>query len=202
MKISQVKTLSQLRKLIKTRKRAAKQGSKLYGKLNKSYKKVDWKRQYIPTTEAKEILDDPFLKCWRRLYTDKEIKPIKNDKNLSNVVYKTENIEGLCLIKELASLLEVKYLQKIPKYVKQQGVPFYFDSAYRGRVFLFSYPKSKEWKAELLTQFLKTKEFLFDEDSPHWKGMKKVRYFCQKFLMNCKVERWQSQVQRFLSEKD
>lgn len=75
--------------------------------------------------------------------------------------------------------------------VKQKLKPFYFDSAYRGRIFLFSYPESREWKAELLTEFLKTKEFLFDEDSPHWKGMKKVRYFCYKFLMNAKVEKWE-----------
>ena len=75
--------------------------------------------------------------------------------------------------------------------VKQKLKPFYFDSAYRGRVFLFSYPESREWKAELLTEFLKTKEFLFDEDNPHWKGMKKVRYFCYKFLMNAKVEKWE-----------
>lgn len=72
--------------------------------------------------------------------------------------------------------------------------PFHFDSAYRGDIYLFSYPKSREWKAELLTEFLHTKEFLFDEDSPHWKGMKKLRYFCLKNLMNSKVEKWEYQV--------
>lgn len=202
MKISQVKTLSQLQKLIKTRKRAAKQGSKLYRNLNKCYKKVDWKRQFIPTSEAQQILDDPFLKSWRRLYADKELKSIKNSNSPQDIVYKTENIQGLCLMKELATLLEVNYLRKKVKSVKVEYKSFYFDSAYRGNIFLFSYPKSLEWKAELLTDFLKTKEFLFDEDSPHWKGMKAVRYFCLKYLMNAKVERWQSQVQRFLSEKD
>jgi hypothetical protein len=65
-------------------------------------------------------------------------------------------------MKELATLLEVNYLRKKVKSVKVEYKSFHFDSVYRGNVFLFSYPKSLEWKAELLTDFLKTKEFLFD----------------------------------------
>ena len=79
--------------------------------------------------------------------------------------------------------------------------PFYFDSAYQGRLYLFSYPASMEWKVEPLTEFLHTKEFLFDEDSPYWKGIDSIRYFTQKFLMKCRMEKWEYQVQRYLLEK-
>ena len=194
-------TLSQIQKQIKRFKNKARKNYVcLLGKLNKQYKKIDWYKKRFITSQIKDAIQDQNFKRWRRIKADKEVA-IKKEGN--NYYVQRQNLQGLCLLRQICCQLQGDYVRKpYKKKYKAQSVPFYFDSAYRGRVFLFSYPKSKEWKAELLTQFLKTKEFLFDEDSPHWKGMKKVRYFCYKFLMNAKVERWQSQVQRFLSEKD
>lgn len=117
--------------------------------------------------------------------------------------YLKSNVENLFLLQELMCQMDDDYWHNVHHYdYKIEYKPFRFNSAYRGDIFLFSYPKSREWKAELLTDFLHTKEFLFDEDSPHWKGMPKLRYFCLKNLMNSKVEKWEYQVQRFLAKKD
>lgn len=203
MKISEVKTLSELQKLLKIRKRNAVNSKKsLYRNMNKDYKKVDWRRDYIPSQQAKQILNDPFYKCWRRLYADKETQPIISKENRNIVTYKTQNIQGLCLLKQLAALQQNKYFSKSRVNKSKDDTKFYFNSAYMGQIFLFSYPKSREWKAELLTEFLKTKEFLFDEDSPYWKGLDQLKYFLRKYLMNCKVERWDYNLQRFLTKED
>lgn len=197
-------TLAQIKKQIKRFKNKAKKNCQhLYGKLNKNYKKLDWNKKRFITSEIKDVIQDQNFKRWRRIKADKDVAIIKEGKNY---YVQRQNLQGLCLLRQICCQLQDDYLsdtKENKKYKsKVQYVSFYFDSAYRGNVYLFSYPKSKEWKAELLTVFLKTKEFLFDEDSPHWKGMKKLRYFCLKHLMNSKVERWQSQVQRFLSESD
>lgn len=203
MKISQVKTLSDLQKLLKIRRKYAVNSKKnLYRNMSKDYKKVDWKRDYIPSEQAKQILNDPFYKCWRRLYADKETQPIISKENRNIVTYKTENIQGLCLLKQLAALQQNKYFTKSRSVKRKQDAKFYYNSAYLGQIFLFSYPKSKEWKAELLTEYLHTKEFLFDQDSIYWRGLEELKYFIKRFLMNCKVERWDYNLQRFLTKKD
>ena len=140
-------------------------------------------------------MDDEYHKSWRILLRQGDLKGMIRNNNPCDVVYLKDNVESVCLLKEIGAQMEEQFFGKIiikPKKTKYK--PFHFDSAYRGDIYLFSYPVTKEWKAELLTNFLHTKEYLFDEDNPHWKGMKALRYFCLKNLMNSKVEKWEYQV--------
>jgi hypothetical protein len=54
----------------------------------------------------------------------------------------------------------------------------------------------------LVTDFLKTKEYLFDEDSPFFKGHNKTRKFIEKNLFNGKPEKWDYYLKRFLRENN
>jgi hypothetical protein len=136
-------------------------------------------------------MNDEYHKSWRILLRQGDLKGMIRNNNPCDVIYLKDNVEAVCLLKELGAQFEETFFdKKKAKPYKIEYKPFHFNSAYRGDIFLFSYPKSREWKAELLTDFLHTKEFLFDEDSPHWKGMPKLRYFCLKNLMNSKVEKW------------
>ena len=174
-----------------------------YRQYNKEYKKLDFTKDYFTTAEIREQMNDEYHKTWRILLRQGDLKAIIRNNTHNDVVYLKDNVESICLLKEIGSQFEEEFFNKPkPTASKIEYKPFHFDSAYRGDIYLFSYPKSREWKAELLTDFLHTKEFLFDEDSPHWKGMKKLRYFCLKNLMNSKVEKWEQQVQRFLAKKD
>jgi hypothetical protein len=140
-------------------------------------------------------MNDEYHKSWRILLRQGDLKAIIRNNTHNDVVYLKDNVESICLLKEIGAQFEEEFFNKPkPTVSKIEYKPFHFDSAYRGDIYLFSYPKSREWKAELLTEFLHTKEFLFDEDSPHWKGMPKLRYFCLKNLMNSKVEKWEYQV--------
>lgn len=194
-------TLSQIKKQIKKFKnKARRKRTSLYKKLNKKYRTIDWSKKLYPTTQIIDSIQDQNFKKWRRIKCDKQVALQKIGKKY---YVQRQNLQGLCLLRQLCCQLEDTYLEKTVKNKKKPKLTkFYFDSVYLGRVFLFSYPKAKEWKGQLLTEFLKTKEFLFDEDSPYWKGMKKLKYFCHKYLMNVRVEKWESQVQRFLSEND
>lgn len=174
-----------------------------YRRYNKGYKKLDFTKDYFTSAEIREQMNDEYHKTWRILLRQGDLRGMIRNNNPCNVVYFKDNVRHICLLKEIGAQLEEQFFTKIePKVHKPEYKPFHFDSAYRGDIYLFSYPKSREWKAKLLTDFLHTKEFLFDEDSPHWKGMKALRYFCLKNLMNSKVERWEYQVQRFLAKKD
>ena len=175
---------------------------RLYNKINKRYKTLDWTKNEFNNTEMKEAFENTALPVQRKMRNYGWLKyyPINHTKSGYYLRY---NVENLFLLQELMCQMDDDYWCDVPrsKY-KIEYKPFHFNSAYRGDIYLFSYPKSREWKAELLTEFLHTKEFLFDEDSPHWKGMPKLRYFCLKNLMNSKVEKWEYQVQRFLAKKD
>lgn len=174
-----------------------------YRRYNKEYKKLDFTKDYFTTAEIREQMNDEYHKSWRILLRQGDLKAIIRNNTHNDVVYLKDNVESVCLLKEIGAQFEEDFFNKPkPTAIKIEYKPFHFDSAYRGDIFLFSYPKTLEWKAELLTEFLHTKEFLFDEDSPHWKGMPKLRYFCLKNLMNSKVEKWEYQVQRFLAKKD
>lgn len=193
-------TLSQLKKEIKRFKKRAKKNHKhLYGRLNKSYRKIDWNKRQFTTSEIRQNIEDQNFKRWRRIRADKQVAITKRG---ANYYVSRQNLQGLCLLRQVCAVMEYTYFIQNKYKAKIEYKPFHFNSSYRGDIYLFSYPKSREWKAELLTEFLHTKEFLFDEDSPHWKGMPKLRYFCLKNLMNSKVERWEYQVQRFLAKKD
>lgn len=175
----------------------------LYSNVNKSYKKLNWAKEKFNNAEAKEVFENTALPVQRKMREYGWLKYYPNN-NINDGYYLKSNVENLFLLQELMCQMDDDYWISVykPVYKKAPMKPFHFDSAYRGDVYLFSYPLTKEWKAELLTKFLKTKEFLFDEDSPYWKGMKKLRYFCLKNLMNSKVERWEWQVQRFLTKND
>ena len=174
-----------------------------YRRYNKGYKKLDFTKDYFTTAEIREQMNDEYHKTWRILLRQGDLKGMVRNNNPSDVIYLKDNVEAVCLLKELGAQFEESFFETNKnKPSKIEYKPFHFDSAYRGDIYLFSYPKTREWKAELLTDFLHKKEFLFDEDSPHWKGMPKLRYFCLKNLMNSKVEKWEYQVQRFLAKKD
>lgn len=194
-------TLHQLKKQIKSFKsRGRKKHTTLYGKLNKAYRTINWDKLQFTTSEIKQAIEDQNFKRWRRIVADKQVAIIKKH---NKYFVKRQNLQGICLLRQVCSVIDTLYFKKEPKPTKKiQYKPFHFNSAYRGDIFLFSYPITLEWKAELLTDFLHTKQFLFDEDSPHWKGMPKLRYFCLKNLMNSKVEKWEYQVQRFLAKND
>ncbi len=186
-----------LKQLNRYRKKVKSKDKKLYNTINKKYKKIDWQKQWLRKADLDEALPNSVCHVLRKMRNEGMVKCFNRE------FYKTSNFEGLFLLQEQMCQMDEDYWKDVQiPYYKTEYKPFHFDSAYRGDVYLFSYPISKEWKAELLTEFLHTKEFLFDEDSPHWKGMKKLRYFCLKNLMNSKVEKWEYQVQRFLAKKD
>lgn len=194
-------TLNEILKQIKRNKRLSKINyKKCYKIYNKKYKNLDWKKKYFSSSEVMQSLGDDYFKCFRRLKSDKEIIPIKIDRNY---FYKRENVELLCLLKEVASTLEDKFFDVREKRPwKPEYIPYYFDSLYRGRTYICAIPKSKEEKSKLVTEFLKKKEFLFDEDSPFFKGSYKTIRFIEKNLINGKVEKWNYYLQRFVSEND
>lgn len=178
----------------KFRKKNKSRDRYLYNGLNKKYKKLNWSKDKFNNTEAKEVFENTALPVQRKMRNYGWLKyyPLTG---MNDGYYLKSNVENLFLLQELMCQMDDEYWCPKKRYgYKIEYKPFHFNSAYRGDIFLFSYPKSKEWKAELLTEFLHTKEFLFDEDSPHWKGMPKLRYFCLKNLMNSKVEKWENQV--------
>lgn len=178
----------------KFRKKNKSRDRYLYKGLNKKYKKLDWTKNKFNNTEAKEVFENTALPVQRKMRNYGWLKyyPISG---MNDGYYLKSNVENLFLLQELMCQMDDEYWYNVQNYnYKIEYKPFHFNSAYRGDIFLFSYPKSMEWKAELLTDFLHTKEFLFDEDSPHWKGMKKLRYFCLKNLMKSRVEKWEWQV--------
>lgn len=186
----------------KIKKKNKSRNKHLYKGLNKAYKKLDWNKNKFNNAEVKEVFENTALPVQRKMRNYGWLKYYPNS-SMNEGYYLKNNVENLFLLQELMCQMDDDYWRNIKYHsYKIEYKPFHFNSAYRGDIFLFSYPKSKEWKAELLTDFLHTKEFLFDEDSPHWKGMKKLRYFCLKNLMNSKVEKWECQVQRFLDKKD
>ena len=91
--------------------------------------------------------------------------------------------------------------QKIKIYTNK-WMPFYFDSIYLGKCYLCSHPITSEWKAPLLTQFLKEREYIFDERTPFGRPLKDIRKFVGKTLVRSKVEKWDYYFQRFLMKKD
>ena len=175
----------------KFRKKNKSRDRYLYNGLNKAYKKLDWRKDKFDNAEVKEVFENTALPVQRKMRNYGWLKYYPKN-SMNDCYYLKSNVENLFLLQELMCQMDDDYWDVYPP-IKQkiEYKPFHFDSAYRGDIYLFSYPISREWKAELLTDFLHTKEFLFDEDSPHWKGMKKLRYFCLKNLMNSSVERWE-----------
>lgn len=202
MKVSEITTLKELRNVIRKNKNIARAKVKksFYYRMNKKYKQLDWNKEYLYPHQIVPCLEGQFFRCWRKLKANKEIKPQYISKCLKKIAYKRYNIQGLFLLQQIAAQQEKKILAKKKKKRpwKPKYIPFFFDSAYLGRIQICSYPESRKWKSELLTQFLHKKEFLFDEDSPHYKGLKKTKRFVATSLMGGKVQKWEQHLQRFL----
>lgn len=195
-------TLKALRKEIKRFKYLARSERKsLYRDMNKKYKNLDWSKKQFEPKQIVDSVNDEQFKCYRRMKMDGQIKSIK-----SNNKYKIQrqNLQGVFLLRQISVSMQNKYMI-LPKHVKRKPVQYsslYFDSAYIGRYYICAYPKTLEWKEPLLIEYLKTKEFLFDETSPFFKGYEKTRRFIEKSLMKGSVEKWDFHLQRFLAKND
>ena len=202
-KVSNINTLRKMRNLIKKRKtQVVKNPPKLLGsQMSSQYRKVDWNKPYLECNQAKNAVKGPFLKCWRRLIADGQMKSFRFSKELNKVHYKTNNIQGLCLIRQIAALQQAKYFRPPSKRKKKvQKYPFIYDSAYIGQVQLFWYPKSKQWKLPLIKQWLNKRQYLFDQQNPFYKGFEKTKTFVKNCLFDGRVEKWDYYLQRFLSQ--
>jgi hypothetical protein len=109
----------------------------------------------------------------------------------------------ICFLKEVAAFTEnnIHYAKKKKRKMPEQ-IDFYFDSIYIGRKKLFKFAKTKEWKVKAVTDYLKTKEYLFDKESPFYKGYEETVRFIRTNLMNGKMEKWDFYLKRFLAQKD
>lgn len=203
-KVNNVRTLRKLRNLIKKRKQEVlKNPSKtVTSTMNTGYRQWDWSKKLIKTSQAKEILKDPFYKCWRRIVMDGQAKPVFLGNYRGSAHYNSNNIQGLCLMKQIAALQQSKYYRVTPKKKKVQKFPYTFDSAYIGEIVIFWYPKSKQWKLPIIKQWLEKREYLFDQQNPFYKGIEKTRIFCKDCLLEGKIEKWDYYLQRFLSKGD
>lgn len=189
--------ISQINRFKKMARRAY---TPIYKQLTKNYKKIDWSKKTLLDSQVKPYIAQNYFKCYRRMKADKQLRYIPITCNRYKI--QKENLQIICLLRQVGVSLEEKYFDKISNYRKKpQYVPFYFESAYQGNIWICSHPKTLSWKAELLTPYLHTKEFLFDQSSPYFKGMRKTKRFIQKNLMNGKVQKWDYYVQRFLLQK-
>jgi hypothetical protein len=139
-----------------------------YKNINKKYKELDWTRDYFYSKELREAIEDKYFKCWRRMYADKELRP---NGRLTDCRYSKNNAEMICFLKEVSAFTEdrIHYTKKKKRKMPEE-IDFYFDSIYIGRKKLFKFAKTKEWKVKAVTDYLKTKEYLFDKESPFYKG--------------------------------
>lgn len=204
MKVADITTLSELRKAIKYNKRVATKlrGKSFYFRMNKNYRYLNWDKPVFQTSQIKQSFDDDFFKCWRRLYADKDLLPHLKS---GEAFYNKTNVQGLCLLKQVAAQLQQRYYMKPPKKnkkkkVKKQYVPFHFDSIYLGKCYICSYPKTMQWKAPLLTQFLSDKQYIFDQTNQFGRPLKDLRRFIGKNLMNGRVQKWDFYFKRFLTK--
>lgn len=188
---------SALKRIEKYKNAARKKDNVLHNQVNKKYKEIDWSKKWFTIQDISDSLPNTTLGVFRKL---REIKKVKCF-NLK--YYKKSNIENLFLLQELMCQMDDQFWVKEKKYkVKQKYVPYRFNSAYLGDIYICSIPERNIWKMELVTNFLKDKQFIFDKDSPFGKPIKKVRYFIEKCLFDCKVEKWDFNYKRFLSENN
>ena len=192
-----------LKKVIRKKNKSKKNKDKsFYKTVSKEYKKFDWRKSLIEINELKDISSDSIIGVIRKARDEKKIKVVR--RNGQKYYYSTQNIGGLFLLQEQMCQMDEQFLRKHvkTKYKPQKYVSYYFDSLYLGRCFICSHRQSLEWKQELLTDFLQDKHFLFDETNQFGRPLGEIRKFIAKKLMNCKVEKWDYQFQRFLAKKD
>lgn len=180
-----------------------KKAKRLYSQVNRKYKDIDWSKDKIISYEANDILSGKSYIYKRhgllKRHADCNNKFIHTTKN---TYYKKSDVEKIFLVQELKCSMDDDFWKNTKNVKwKPEYIPFYFNSAYIGNVWICSYPKSLSWKAELLTEYLHSKEYLFDESSPFFRGRTKTYKFIEKNLMHGKVDKWDYYLQRFLSEK-
>lgn len=196
-------TLAQIRKKIKEYKR---QGRKIrvrvYQNMNKEYKQFDWTNKYFLSKDVKQHLNDSYFKCYRRLLSDKQL--LVRQINANDYAIERQNLQGICLLKQLCAQVDDKYFtQKKNKKRKRKVkyLKFYYQSAYTNKMILAYYTKEVEWKIPFVRQFLSKKEYIFDSTNQFYKGMSQIKKFVKNSLINCKIQRWDYNFQRFLRIK-
>lgn len=197
-------TVKEVQKKIKRYRRDAKRklGKKtLYSKMNKGYKTLNWNKNRFPTDQLKPNIADDYFKCYRRMLQDGQLKVSKQ----GNVFYADkQNVQGICLLKQLCCIMQNKYINHISNksWTPKEYHQFFYDSAYLGRIKICNYDGSKDWKIPILVQFLKDKQYIFDQDNMFGKSLSEVKLFIRKQLIKGKVEKWDYYFQRFLAKKD
>lgn len=206
--MSDLQTLKEVKdalKKVERKKNKAKKNKEktFYSTISKEYKKIDWRKSLIETTDLHIIAKDSIIGVISKARDLKKIKVVR--KNNGMYYYSTMNIGGLFLLQEQMCQMDDYYFSQKSeksKYKSKKYISYYFDSLYLGKCYICSHPESLKWKHELLTDFLQDKQFIFDESNPFGRPLKEVRQFISKKLMNCKVEKWDYQFQRFLAKKD
>lgn len=197
-------TLKDVQKKIKRYRWDAKRklGKKsLYSKINKGYKNLNWDKDRFSTDQLKSNITDEYFKCYRRMLQDKELRVYKQ----GNTFYADrQNVQGICMLKQLCCLMQNKYIKHLSNktWNPKEYYQFYYDSDYVGRIKICNYDCSKEWKIPMVVQFLKDKQYIFDQDNMFGKTLSEVKLFIKKQLIKGKAEKWDYYFQRFLAKKD
>ena len=196
-----------LRKIERKRIKARKDNNcRLYRKVNKKYRNLPWHKDTFQWTELKETVEGTCLPVFRKMRNYGWVRwQHKETQCVGEGHYLKSNIENLFLLQELMCQMDDDYWfpsksNKSSCFVKYSS--FYFDSVYLGRCFICSYPKTLEWKEPLLTQFLKDREYIFDERTQYGRPLKDIRKFVGKTLIKSKVEKWDYYFQRFIRKSD
>ena len=182
-----------------------------FNRVNKFYKKLNWKNKYMRAEDVEKMFSDRATNV-NYFLPDKPRATILRMEDVvdENGKYPTKTIEKYVLVRELMGQMDDMFWQPYtpPKKRKKRErkkkrninyVPYYFDSVYQGSVYICAMPESKLEKSKLVTEYLRKKEFLFDKDSPYFKGNSKVRRFVMSNLIYGKPEKWDYYVERFLT---
>lgn len=203
MKLQSLKDVKRVLKVVENKKKKKRcKENFLFNKMNKDYKNIDWNTSKIDNVTARKIFKNNVIMTFDKLVENKKLRFFSVNYKHSGYYLKS-NVENLFLLEELMCQMDDQFWTPLQKSQwNPEYVPYYFDSLYRGKTWICQIPISKLEKSELVTKFLKTKEYLFDEESPFFKGYNKTRYFISKNLFNGKVEKWDYYLKRFLSENN
>lgn len=175
----------------------------LYNTVNKAYKNINWRDEGISTKESDIVFENTTLPVKRKMrdYKWLRYKNFGKKKDVKHGYYPIKNVENLFLIQELMCHMDDEYWdfsrQKRYKW-RTELVSYYFDSAYIGNTYICQIPITKVEKSKLVTEWLKKREFLFDETNGLTRPLKYVRRFIKRNLMNGKIEKWDYYLKRFL----
>ena len=91
-------TLLKVLRKIKRNKKAVK--AKCYVSINKKYKLLDWTKSSFTKTDIEENIQDDYFKKFKRMVMDKELRASQKG---TKGIYRKENVEFICFLKELAA---------------------------------------------------------------------------------------------------